>query len=241
MLELFFVFLLGAACGSFANVLILRVPHGKSVVIPPSSCSACGKKIPFYHNIPLISYLFLRGKSACCTENISAIYPIGELIGALLFVSIFLKEGVSADFLRIAAVFLLLYVLSMVDLAEMMIPDSISLSAALISILSIDINVLQSFFIVAGFGAMLKIFVSFMVKKEAMGEGDIIIFAILGALLGIKGAFFAIFLASLIALPVFFVIGREHRVAFVPFLSLGGFATYLFSEPIHLFLAGIYG
>lgn len=241
MLELIFIFLLGAACGSFANVLILRVPQGNSVVSPPSSCLHCGNKIPFYHNIPILSYLFLRGKSACCQTSISPIYLMGEIIGAFLFAAVFLKEGVSVDFLRIAVVLLLLYVLSMIDLKEMMIPDSISLSAALISIMSIHMDVLQSFFILAGFGAMLKIFVSFVVKKEAMGEGDIIIFAILGALLGIKGAFFAIFLASVIALPIFSLIGRESRVAFVPFLALGGLITYLFNEPIHLFLVGIYG
>lgn len=159
----------------------------------------------------------------------------------MIFVVVYLKSGGGLDFLRTAVVFALLYALSVIDLRELAIPDSISLSASLIALLSIDIHVIESFLLLAGVGAMLRFFVSFLAKKEAMGEGDIIIFAILGALLGFKEAFYAIFISSLLALPVFVVLGREIRVPFVPFLALAGFIVFLFEGDINMLLEGVYG
>jgi len=220
-------------------VLILRVPKGVSIITPPSTCPSCGKRVPFYLNIPLFSYLFLRGKSLCCSLKLSPLYFFGELCVMLIFLVVFFKLGFGLDFLRVAVVFSLLFALSVIDLKDMAIPDSISLSASLISLLSVDIDVIKSFLILAGAGTMLRFFVSYMVKKEAMGEGDIIVFAILGALLGLKGAFGAVFVASCLALPIFLIVGKNSRVPFVPFLALGGFLVFIFGIEIGSFLEGI--
>jgi len=241
LFELLFVALLGAVFGSFINVLITRVPKGESIISPPSSCPACNAKIPFYLNIPILGYLILRGKSKCCASPISPLYIVSEIVVSIIFVSAYLKSGADLDFFRVAVVFALLYALAVIDLRELAIPDSISLSASLVALLSIDVDVIESFLLLAGAGAMLRFFVSFFAKKEAMGEGDIIIFAILGALLGFKEAFYAILFSSLMALPVFMFLGREVRVPFVPFLALSGFVVFLFAGDINIILEGIYG
>lgn len=241
MFELLFVAILGAVFGSFINVLIVRVPKGESILFPPSSCPTCGAKIPFYLNIPIVSYLILRGRSKCCASPISPLYIVSEIVVSIIFIGVYLKSGANIDFLRVAVVFALLYALAVIDMREFAIPDSISLSASLIALLSTNIDVIESFLLLAGAGTMLRFFVSFFAKKEVMGEGDTIIFAILGALLGFRGALYAIFLSSLMALPLFFLLGRKARLPFVPFLALSGFIIFLFAGDINAILEGIYG
>jgi leader peptidase (prepilin peptidase)/N-methyltransferase len=241
LIEILFVLLIGASIGSFANVIILRVPEGKSIVAPPSSCYECGTKLKFYNNIPIFSYIFLWGRSSCCKKHISLLYPIGEAVVALIFVSLYLKIGFDAEFVRVATVFTGLYVLSVIDIRELMIPDTISLPLSLVAVMSLDVEVLTSFLIVAGAGAMFRFYLSAILKKEAMGEGDIIIFAILGAILGVKLSLIAIFLASLIALPLFLILGRDAKAPFIPFLALGGFVSYIFDEKIMTIIRGLYG
>ena len=89
------VFITGLCLGSFYNVVILRSLSGESIVFPPSKCPKCGQKLKPWHNIPVISYIFLKGRCAFCKEKISIQYPVVELITALLFTGIFIKFGIS--------------------------------------------------------------------------------------------------------------------------------------------------
>ena len=92
-LSVAFVFIYGLLFGSFLNVCIYRIPIGKSIVFPPSSCTKCGHKITWYENIPVFSWFFLRGKCSGCGEKISLIYPVIELLNAVLYLFAFLKFG----------------------------------------------------------------------------------------------------------------------------------------------------
>ena len=224
-----FVTLLGLFIGSFLNVVIIRLPQGQSVAFPASHCPKCKKPLRWYHNIPLLSWLFLGGRCAYCKEPISAQYPIVEALTALIFFTVFYKNGVNLHSLAIALSFTLLLALSVIDLRYKAVPDSINLLAALLALFSSPdiVQNLKNGLLVAGAMSMLRFFVSYYVSKkeelylkktlqsapwlksyypkyvmiEAMGEGDIIVGFTMGAILGVEATLVAIFLAALIALP----------------------------------------
>ena len=101
---LFWICILGLCFGSFFNVVILRSLSGESIVFPPSKCPKCGNKLLFWHNIPVLSYILLRGKCYFCKEKISFQYPIVEFITGVIFVAIFFKYGLRIDALFAAAI-----------------------------------------------------------------------------------------------------------------------------------------
>lgn len=122
------IFCFGLVIGSFLNVCIVRIPSGKSIVSPPSACPKCGKQIRPYDNIPVISWLLLRGKCRGCKAPISAIYPAVELLTALLFAGCFLAFGLTIDALKWAVFSALMVVLIFTDLRERILPDVVNFS-----------------------------------------------------------------------------------------------------------------
>ncbi len=127
-------FVLGAIIGSFLNVCIYRLPRNESVIRPGSKCPACGAAIRFYDNIPLLSYLILRGKCRKCGQSISMRYAAVELLTALLFSAQFMLLGLSPE-LAVALIFTsILIVISFVDLEFLIIPDSLSLGGLLLGL-----------------------------------------------------------------------------------------------------------
>src|SRR4030042_5838837 len=121
------VFILGLAIGSFLNVCIYRLPLKKSILFPSSFCPRCGNKIKFYDNIPLLSYILLRGKCRHCHQKISLISPAVELLHGLLFLLLFFKYGLSWDFAAKAILFSSLVVIFFIDSKYQIIPDVITL------------------------------------------------------------------------------------------------------------------
>ncbi len=272
--EVIFAFVFGAVAGSFLNVLIYRIPLGKSIVFPSSACPACGAKLKPWHNIPIFSWLFLRAKCAFCSKSISAQYPIIELLSALIAVAVVSKMGLSYASAGVVVVFLLLLALSAIDFYYKMVPDSLNLLALTVAIVSVfSFEMLEENFINAlllgGGAALLRFYLSYYLyvkikrgcinlKKaswtknynvipryvEAMGEGDIMVIATMGALLGVKLALAAIFLSALIAMPVMLMqrgkSSEEQRVPFVPFLAIATLAVYLFDSKIFYFLESLY-
>ena len=111
----FYIFLIGIIIGSFSNVCILRIPKEESIIFPASHCSTCKKSIGAFDLIPLISYVFLKGKSRCCKNKISIRYPIIELISGILFILIYLKYGLSINFVKYAIFFSLMLVIGFID------------------------------------------------------------------------------------------------------------------------------
>ena len=216
-------FCLGACVGSFYNVIVYRMPRGISLINPPSHCPLCKKRIPIRYNLPIVGWLWLRGKSACCKQPISVIYPIGEsLCGLLGALALYAAVGFGTDFSRpvlspvvwadAAAMFWLLlgaYPVCAVDCKYKLIPDSISVggivAGLLISLVPGGVTPLQSLIgaVVAGGGLYLLGWIATKVlKKDAMGFGDVKLLAGYGALMGVTGAVETLLVAALLGIVV---------------------------------------
>lgn len=263
-MELFGAFVFGLLFGSFLNVVILRIPQDESVVFGASHCPVCHNKLKAWHNIPLLSWLFLRGKCAFCKTKISLQYPLIELISGLIFLALAAKMGVSIPSLLVAFSFLTLLALSMIDFKYKMVPDSLNLLALLFAVFGawslegLATNFQNALLFAGGF-TLLRFALSYVLtasahraaKKsaaswsknyhiypfiEAMGEGDIMVAATMGALLGLQLTLVAIFLSALLALPVMLWVMQgskeEQRVPFVPFLALATWIVYIYDTPI---------
>jgi leader peptidase (prepilin peptidase)/N-methyltransferase len=249
-MEYLFIFVLGALIGSFLNVLIVRIPKDENIAFPASHCVSCNTPLKPWHNIPVFSWLFLRGKCAFCGEKISVQYPIVELISALIFVAVFMKMGISVPTLGIALAFLMLLTLSVIDFYYKMVPDSLNLLAltlAIVSVFSFDMlfeHMTHALLFAGGF-SLLRFYISYIIKQEAMGEADIMIAATMGALLGVKLTLVAIFLSALLALPAMLMLRNEtdesKQVPFIPFLAMATWIVYMFDTPIMNYLEQMYG
>jgi leader peptidase (prepilin peptidase)/N-methyltransferase len=230
--EVFVVFILGLCIGSFLNVVIYRVPLGKSIITPPSSCPVCGEKIKPWHNIPLIGWIILKGKCANCNAKISVRYPLIELLSAILAVIVYKKIGFNIFFIINFALFSTLLALSMIDFDYKAVPDSLNLLALTLSFFS-SINILDNFtnaLILMGGMSLIRFYVSYFIKREAMGEGDIIVAGTMGGLLGIKLSLIAIFTGSALAIiPSIYnrIKNNDLELPFIPFLALGTFIVWI--------------
>ena len=235
-----FAFVFGAVIGSFLNVCIWRLPKGESVVFPPSHCPACDYKIPFYDNIPLVSYLLLGGKCRSCRAHISVQYPLVELVTALLTLSLFMRFGLSLSFAVLFLFCAAMVVITFIDLEHQIIPDVISLPGIVVGfVFSFFIPQLgwqNSFLgILAGGGSLFLVATLYhlFTGKEGMGGGDIKLLAMMGAFFGWKSIPFIIFVSSLvgsvIGIAIMMVQKKDAKLAipFGPFLALGAI-LYIF-------------
>lgn len=249
-MELTFVFILGALIGSFLNVVIIRIPRDESVAFPASHCMSCHTPLRAWHNVPIFSWLFLRGKCAFCGEKISIQYPMIELFSALIFLFSAMKFGFSFQALGIALTFDLLLALSAIDYRYKMVPDSLNLGALTIAVFSVSsfaqlgYNVTNALLFAGGF-SLLRFYVSYAIKREAMGEADIMIASTMGALLGIKLGLVAIFVGAVLALPALLLTRDESdeskELPFIPFLAMGCWIVLMFDSYVNNYLVGIYG
>ncbi len=228
-----YTFIIGICIGSFLNVVVLRGLSGESIVLPPSHCTKCNHRLAWYDNIPLFSYLFLKGKCRYCDEKISPQYPIVELFTGLIFTGIFYKYGFSTNMFFLMAAASLCIVMTVTDIKEKVILDG---HAYLLMILGLvynffnisgenttkiafwafgtKISIYQAFIhsllgLVGGFGIMCLIaFISKLItKKDCFGEGDAYILGALGAFWGITNAIVILILSIFVwggmAIPVF--------------------------------------
>ncbi len=232
--------LIGLALGSFLNVCIYRIPLKKSIIKPPSVCPKCGKRIRFYDNIPLISYLFLRGRCRHCRGYISWEYPLVEAITGLLSLALFIRYGLSLQFLFFFLFAGTLVVISFIDLHHRIIPDVLSLPGILAgwaySLLAGHIPWLDSLIgSIAGAGALFLVALVYqrLTGREGMGGGDIKLLGMIGAWMGWRSLPFIVLISSLTGAvigSIFILIagkGYRFRIPFGPFLSLGAL-IYLF-------------
>jgi leader peptidase (prepilin peptidase)/N-methyltransferase len=229
MLQELSVFLFGLIIGSFCNVVIYRLPLGKSIVFPGSECRACGNPIHPRDNIPLISYLLLAARCRSCNEHISLRYPAIEFMVGLLFVVIWLRFGLSSTFAVYAIFASTLVVIALIDYDHKIIPNIITLPSMVIglalSIWTLPVTPMAS---LSGLllGGGLFYLIAFL-TKGGMGGGDIKLMAMIGSFLGWQGALFTIFSGALlgslvgIALMLLGRKGRKDKVPFGPFLSCG--------------------
>lgn len=273
-ITLVFVFIFGAMFGSFLNVVIYRIPRGESVVFPASHCPHCNSNLRAWHNVPMLSWLMLRGRCAFCGVPISAQYPLVELISGAIAAALYLKLGLSYATVGIAAVFLTLLALSLIDFYYKMVPDSLNLLALSLAVISVSspqmfAENLKNALLFAGGFALLRFYVSYYlfvkirrmspnlkqaswIKNyntipavvEAMGEGDIMIGATMGALLGVQLGLAAVFLSALLALPAMVMMRNlpgGAQVPFIPFLVMATWIVFIFDTQIYHWLGTLYG
>ena len=224
------VFIFGSMIGSFLNVVIYRVPKGESIVFPSSKCQSCHTPLKWWHNIPIFSWLFLRGKCAFCQEKISAQYPIVEFLTGIIFVALYFKLGFVWYLPFVAASFAALLALVMIDFEYMAVPDNVNFAALIFALVQPEfINALVYALTAAGGLYLIGKLAAFIARKQAMGGADVIVAGTMGALLGFPNFFVAIFLSALLAMiPA--LIHRERGVPFVPFLALATFIVYLYDS-----------
>lgn len=247
-------FIFGAIVGSFLNVCIVRLPQGKSLVSPRSHCPGCRTPIPFYDNIPLISYFHLKGRCRFCRSVISPRYFVVELATALIAVALLSRFGLGlaffVNFIFVAA----LIVITFIDLDVRVVPDVISLPGIGLGLLSSIVNwqllldhlsVLPSpisslLGIVFGGGFLLLVAWSyqFFTGIEGMGGGDVKLLAMIGAFLGWPSVPVTLFFASLIgsivglALMVKKGVDGKYALPFAPFLCLGALFHLFFGKEL---------
>jgi len=245
----------GASAGSFYNVCIYRIPKKKSIVTPGSSCSFCKKKIPFYLNIPVLSYFILQGKCKYCKHPFSPRYPFVEALSGFILVALYLKFGYSMTTMFWFVFISTLIIISFIDIDYQIIPDIFSLPGIIIFATSPlfvpDISFMDSILgIFLGGGSLYLVAMTYYLlkKTEGMGGGDIKLLAMIGAAIGWKGVIFTIFIGSLtgtIAGLIMMISARiidiKLKVPFGPYLSIGA-VVYIFfgSALIRWYFSGMF-
>ena len=257
-----FFFALGACVGSFLNVCIYRLPAGLSVVRPRSRC-ACGREIAWYDNIPVFSWFALRGRARCCGRRFSFRYPLVEFLTACAFWYSYARFPMPAA-LAVMFFFSLMLVVSFVDMDTLELPDVLTVGGIVagfmvscavpslhvqtwpgnpflyFSLQSLMLSVLGA---VAGAGLLFifKVLAESVLGREAMGEGDIVLLACIGAFCGWQGAVFAIFggsvigavvmLPALLWMKLFRKASDGEMIPYGPWLALGAVAYMFFLKP----------
>ncbi len=234
-------FVFGACVGSFLNVCIHRIPRGKSILFPGSACPVCNHRIPFYLNVPIVSYLILRGQCRHCRSPFSMRYPGVETLTALTAMATQAQFGITLPgavwFLFICT----LTVISFIDYDFQIIPDIISLPgigffalATLLAGIHPWKNALAGIFLGGGSLYLVAIIYRFIRKEEGMGGGDIKLLAMIGAATGWQGVLFTLFAGSLggtlaggVAMALKKNINFRLRIPFGPYLSMGAI-VYIF-------------
>jgi leader peptidase (prepilin peptidase)/N-methyltransferase len=242
-LILVFSFLLGSAIGSFLNVCIYRLPLNISIISPPSHCPACKRPIPFYDNIPILSYILLRGKCRSCNASISLQYPLVEFLTGLVALALTLRFVLSPTTLIYFIFISALLVITFIDLKYQIIPDVISLPGIGIGLLASlvlpSISFLDSLLgILAGGGSLLTISYTyyFLTKREGMGLGDVKLLAMIGAFLGWQGALIGLITGAFVGTLAGVLLmvrekrGFQHPIPFGPFLSIGAISFIFFGK-----------
>ncbi|MBN1445015.1 MAG: prepilin peptidase [Candidatus Omnitrophica bacterium] len=249
------IFILGLVFGSFANVVIYRLPKGKSIVRPGSQCPSCGKNILWHDNIPLLSFLLLRGKCRFCKKKISPRYFLAELISGLIFLLVYLKFGLTANFYIYALFAFCMLIMGFIDIDTYLISDVIVLPGIVLGLAFSSFfpqmhygmaraeSVLYSLTgIILGGGLLLFLGMvgKLLFRKEAMGGGDVKLLAMVGAFLGWKCVFITIFFASLLGTVISLTLialkkkTMEDYVPFGPYLGLGAVISMFYKHILFL-------
>ncbi|MES1247914.1 MAG: prepilin peptidase [Actinomycetota bacterium] len=222
-----FAFAPGLAIGSFLNVVAARLPVGRSVVHPPSACMDCGTEIAWYDNIPLVSWLLLRGRCRSCSARISVRYPLLELVTALLVAGCFWRFGVSGDAAVASFFCIALVAVSATDIEHRIIPNKIVVPAAAIVLVANTLLHPSPRYAIAALAASGFLFAAALAYPKGMGMGDVKLALLMGAALGktVSVAMMAGMLAAFV--PAVFLLlrhgsaARKIRIPFGPFLALG--------------------
>ena len=249
-----FVFLIGITIGSFLNVCVYRVPLGLSIAKGFSACPKCGARLTAVDLVPVFSYAVLRGKCRHCGGKIAPVYPLVEAATGALFVLLYLKYGLSYDLLIYAALVSLLIVIALIDVKHMLIPNGLVIAGLIVGaaklIATIFTGVFGSWTLYAiGFAAgglpllLIALFCAFLLKKEAIGGGDIKLMAFAGLVIGwqlIIPAYLIGVITGALAGVILMATGKKKRgdeIPFGPYLCLGILISVFFGyDLIHWYM-----
>jgi leader peptidase (prepilin peptidase)/N-methyltransferase len=231
----------GLCFGSFLNVCILRLPAEQSLLRPPSTCPRCGHRIAWYDNVPVVSWLVLRGKCRSCGNPISLQYPLIEALVGVLWVGAYLAWGLSVHGLAGALFGTILLGIGITDARHYLIPDEYTWGGLVIGLAASLAGGWQGFLqavigAAAGFGLLFAVGVGgkWMFREEAMGGGDIKMMAMVGSFVGWRGVLLTVFagaaLGSLIFVPLSFK--KKRLVPFGVFLAVGAAVAFVFGDAI---------
>jgi leader peptidase (prepilin peptidase)/N-methyltransferase len=239
ILNNFSLFLTGVILGSFMNVIIYRLPRNQSIIMPGSHCTSCNSLLRWYENIPLLSYLILKGKCAHCGKPFSIRYPLVELLTGIAFVILFAFYQNLWHFIFLAINILLFIAIIFIDYEHYLIPDvllvTLFISALIYTLLQESnqlLNKMTGALILGIILVIIRFSAHLIYKKEALGWGDVKLGALMGFLLKWDGALLAIFLGCCIAslLIIFLIVKKKvHRHSYIPlgpFMILG-MLTYI--------------
>jgi len=236
---------LGAIVGSFLNVLIHRLPINQSIISPSSHCIYCKVSILWYYNIPILSFLFLKGSSSCCNKPISIRYLFVEIISVLLWVWCYYYVFNINDQILFLIFSSSLLVIMFTDYNHFYIPIELNifmfLSAFILFIYS-DSNIWNHFFsmfILSTFILLLMLSANFFLKKDSMGYGDIILIGIIGFCLGLYQALVIIFFACIFSIIHWIIlkIKTNNKAIMLPFgsaLSLSTILVYIMNKTLQI-------
>ena len=244
-----FAFLIGASVGSFLNLAADRVPAGRSIVKPRSFCESCNTQLASKDLIPILSYIWIRGKCRYCSAPIPIRFMAVEALTGALFTAVYVRYGFEVEFVLLATAVSLMLVFALIDLEHGIIPNKIILpSLAVLIILSpfwTELGLSRSFLgndnlggtlinsILTGLGSFLFFMVIALIYPNGMGMGDVKLGGVIGLLVGFPGALLALWLAVVsagviaIGLVVMRKFGRKDTIPFGPFLSMGAVAALL--------------
>jgi len=227
------LFAFGAMIGSFANVCILRIPAEESIVFPRSRCPKCKQPVQWYDNIPIVSWIVLRGRCRSCHAPISFRYVVVELLTALAAVALYARVGFGVEWLVLFPFLTALIIITFIDLDHRIIPDVISLPGIvvgfLLSLRGEPGPVSSAIGILTGGGLLLAVAWGYhaWTGREGMGGGDIKLLGMIGAFLGWRSVPFTMLLSSLtgsvvgVALMLWTGSDTKYAIPFGPFLALG--------------------
>jgi leader peptidase (prepilin peptidase)/N-methyltransferase len=228
------------ALGSFLNVVAARLPEGRSLVHPPSSCVSCGTRVAWHDNVPVVSFLVLRGRCRSCGAQIGLRYLAVELLTAVLVAGCFLRFGLSGEAF-VAAVFVAaLVALSAIDAERRILPDKIVLpTAAVVFAAHVALMPDRTLeWVLAPLGSALFLFAAILAYPRGMGMGDVKLCLLLGAMLG-KAVLVALMVGMVAALvPALLLFARHGSAArkmyipFGPFLAFGGVVALFWGEAL---------
>ena len=251
----------GGVWGSFLNVVIFRVPREKSVVSPPSSCPRCGARIAWYDNVPVLAWLWLRGKCRKCKAAISPRYPMIELITAFVSWALMHRFGPTGAYVLYFVFACALIAITFIDLDTWLIPDVITypgIALGIIGAVALPEQPVVDHLLGAAIGggvlAIVAVGAKWALKKDGMGFGDVKLLAMIGAFLGTRSLVFVVMLSSIqgVVLGIIWLTVNRNKpppppqadgfvppagaIPFGPFLSLAALEYLFFSDTLHALL-----
>ena len=237
------VFWPALALGSFLNVVAARVPLRRSVVRPASACMSCGHELAWHDNVPVVSWLLLRGRCRSCGERISPLYPAVELATAGLIAACFVAFGLSGEAFVASFFCVVLVVLSAIDLTHRIVPNRIVLPAALVVLVAQTALEPSPEWALGAFGAAGFLFAAALAYPAGMGMGDVKLALLLGAMLGrtvsvgLMVGMVAALVPSVLLLARHGSAARKMGIPFAPFLAFGAlFALFAGQQLLDAYL-----